>query len=392
MLARRLAPELHERLDEVPAVVLVGPRQVGKTTLALAEGAQREALYLDLESERDRAKLSEPELYLPDHFGRLVILDEVHRAPGLFPVLRGLIDRARRAGHRHGLYLLLGSASLDLLKQSGETLAGRVSFLELAPFSVLETGEGRAPSDDRLWLRGGFPESFLAASVAQSLRWREAFVRTYLERDIPQFGPRIAAETLRRFWTMLAHQQAAPLNVAQLARNLGVDAKTAAGYIDLLADLLLVRRLPSWHVNLGKRLVKSPKVYVRDSGLLHALLAIGDKDTLLAHPVVGASWEGFVIENLLGSAPRGVQGHFYRTSRGAEIDLLLVWPDGRKWAVEIKRSLAPRPERGFHAACADLEPARRFVVYPGRESFPIGGGTTAVPLAELARLLGEEKG
>ncbi len=392
MIRRKLASELHQRLQQVPAVALLGPRQVGKTTLALAEGEAHQALYLDLESERDRAKLSEPELYLPDHFGRLVILDEVHRAPGLFPVLRGLIDRARRAGHRSGMYLLLGSASLDLLRQSGETLAGRISYLELSPFSVLEIRERPiATTVDRLWQRGGFPESFLAADDAQSLRWRQDFIRTYLERDIPQFGPRIAAETLRRFWTMLAHHQGGTLNVAQLARNLGVDGKTAAAYIDLLSDLLLVRRLPAWRTNLGKRLVKSPKVYVRDSGLLHTLLAIGDKDTLLGHPVVGASWEGFVIENLLASAPQGVQGHFYRTSGGAEIDLLLAWPDGRLWAVEIKRSLSPRPERGFHAACADLQPERRFVVYPGQETYPIAGDTIAIPLDESADLLAQER-
>jgi len=358
MIERRLLPILLQRLDEVPAVVLLGPRQAGKTTLALALGKPRGALYLDLESEQDRAKLAEPELYLSDHLGKLVILDEIHRAPGLFPVLRGLIDRARRGTKKHGLYLLLGSAALDLLKQAGETLAGRVSYLELDPFDALEAG-GTAADLDRLWLRGGFPESFLAPSNARSLRWRQDFIRAYLERDIPQFGPRIAAETLRRFWAMLAHHQGGMLNVAQLARNLGVDAKTAAAYIDLLTDLLLVRRLPSWHANVGKRLVKSPRVYVRDSGLVHALLAIGDKETLLSHPVVGASWEGFVIENLLAVVPEGVQGHFYRTSGGAEIDLVLSFPDGRLWAVEIKRSLSPRPERGFHAACTDISPARR---------------------------------
>ncbi len=388
MIERMLASEIDRRLREAPAVALLGPRQVGKTTLALVVGEVHHALYLDLESERDRAKLSEPELYLADHLGRLVIVDEVHRAAGLFPVLRGLIDSARRAGRRYGLYLLLGSASLDLLKQSGETLAGRISYLELTPLSVLEIH--RQPFEkpgERLWLRGGFPESFLASDDAQSLRWREDFIRTYLERDIPQLGPRIAAETLRRFWTMLAHHQSGLLNVAQLARNLGVDGKTAAAYIDLLSDLLLVRRLPAWHTNLGKRLVRSPKVYVRDSGLLHALLAIGDKDTLLGHPVVGASWEGFVIENLLSSAPPGVQGHFYRTSGGAEIDLVLAWPDGRLWAVEIKRSLSPRPERGFHSACADLGPERRFVVYPGRETYPVAGETLVMPLDELAGLL-----
>ena len=390
MIERRLLPILLQRLDEVPAVVLLGPRQAGKTTLALALGKARGALYLDLESEQDRGKLAEPELYLSDHLEKLVILDEIHRAPGIFPVLRGLIDRARRGTKNHGLYLLLGSASLDLLKQAGETLAGRVSYLELDPFDALETG-GTAADLDRLWLRGGFPESFLAPSNARSLRWRQDFIRAYLERDIPQFGPRIAAQTLRRFWAMLAHHQGGMLNVAQLARNLGVDAKTAAAYIDLLTDLLLVRRLPSWHANVGKRLVKSPRVYVRDSGLVHALLAIGDKETLLSHPVVGASWEGFVIENLLAVVPEGVQGHFYRTSGGAEIDLVLSFPDGRLWAVEIKRSLTPRPERGFHAACTDISPARRFVVYPGEDTYSAGGDTQIVSLPALARLLAGAK-
>lgn len=381
MIDRRITSELHRRLTEVPAVVLLGPRQAGKTTLALEEGAAHDALYLDLESERDRARVSEPELYLPQHFGRLVILDEVHRTPGLFPVLRGLIDQARRDGHRSGLYLLLGSASLDLLKQSGETLAGRISYLELTPFSLLETADGSA---DRLWLRGGFPDSYLAPSDAASHRWRQDFIRSYLERDIPQFGARLPAETLRRFWTMLAHNQGGLLNVSQLARNIGVDGRTAGGYIDLLVDLLLVRRLPPWHTNIGKRLVRSPKVYVRDSGLLHALLAIGTREGLLGHPVVGASWEGFVIENLLAAAPPQTTAHFYRTSGGAEIDLLLAWPDGRLWAIEIKRSLNPRPERGFHAACEDLAPERRFVVYPGTESYPLGEGISAEPVSALA--------
>ena len=367
----------------------MGPRQVGKTTLALGVAQSLPTLYLDLELPRDRARLSEPELYLPDQFGRLVILDEVHRAPGLFPVLRGLVDRARREGYRNGLYLLLGSASLDLLRQSGESLAGRVSYLELTPFSVTETAAAAGADANRLWLRGGFPESFLADSDGRSLRWREDFVRTYLERDIPQFGPRIAAETLRRFWTMLGHHQGQPLNVAQLARNLGVDGKTAAGYIDLLVDLLLVRRLPPWHANVGKRLVRSPRVYVRDSGLLHALLGLADAHALMGHPVVGASWEGFAIENLLAAAPAHVEGYFYRTSGGAEIDLLLVWPGERKWAIEIKRSLTPKPERGFHSACADLEPQERFVVYPGRDTYPIREDVTAMPLLDLALRLAD---
>lgn len=302
-------------------------------------------------------------------------------------MLRGLIDRGRRAGRRAGQYLLLGSASFDLLKQSGETLAGRIAYLELTPFNVLETR--RLPADD-LWVRGGFPDSLLATGPARSLRWRQDFIRTYLERDIPQFGPRIAAETLRRFWVMLAHHQGGLLNTAQFARSLGVDVKTAGSYLDLLVDLLLVRRLPPWHANLGKRLVKSPKVYVRDSGLVHALLNVPDKETLLAHPVLGQSWECFVIENLLACAPAEVQGYFYRTSGGAGIDLLLAWPNARLWAVEIKRSLAPKVEHGFHAACADLNPVRSFVVYPGEERYRLAQDIEAISLAGLAQELRTE--
>ena len=327
-------------------------------------------------------------MYLADHQDRLVIIDEVHRLPGLFPVLRGLIDQGRRAGLRAGRYLLLGSASLDLLKQSGETLAGRIAYLELAPFHVLETGE--LPSEN-LWVAGGFPESLLAPDPRQSLRWRQDFIRTYLERDIPQFGPRIAAETLRRFWVMMAHNQGGLLNTAQFSRNLGVDVKTVNGYLDLLVDLMLVRRLPPWHANIGKRLVKSPKVYVRDSGLVHALLAIQDKESLLAHPVVGQSWECFVIENLLAAGMGQVQGFFYRTGGGAEIDLLLLWPDGSLWAVEVKRSLSPKLERGFYAACADLNPAKKFVVYPGVERYRIASDIEAISLAELAAQVGMVK-
>ena len=389
MISRLLTPALIQALAHSPAVALLGPRQAGKTTLALdaAKSIGRPSLYLDLESEQDRGKLAQAELYLADHVDKLVILDEVHRAPGLFPVLRGLIDRGRRAGKRTGRFLLLGSASLDLLKQSGETLAGRIAYLELTPFTLLETGHLPA---DHLWVRGGFPESLLAPGAARSLRWRQDFIRSYLERDIPQFGPRIAAETLRRFWSMLAHHQGGLLNTAQFARNLGVDAKTAAAYLDLLVDLLLVRRLPPWHAKLGKRLVKSPKVYVRDSGLVHALLGIADKEALLAHPVVGQSWECFVIENLLACAPDGVQGHFYRSSSGAEVDLLLAWPNGELWAIEIKRSLAPKLERGFHSACADLKPARKLVIYPGTETYRLAEDIEAMnPLSAALLVAGQ---
>jgi uncharacterized protein len=361
---------------------------VGKTTLARDVGDSRNELYLDLESARDLAKMQEAESYLEDHLDRLVILDEIHRVPGLFPLLRGLIDKARRVGRRNGLYLLRGSASLDLLKQSGESLAGRISFVELNPINVSELTKHLGV--DELWVRGGFPESLLAPTHARSLRWRQDFIRTHLERDIPQFGPRIAAETLRRFWTMLAHNQGGLLNVAVLARSLGVDVKTAGSYLDLLVDLLLVRRLAPWHANVGKRLVKAAKVYVRDSGLAHALLDIGNKDTLLSHPVVGASWEGFVIENLLAQVPAMLQAYFYRTSGGAEIDLLLVWPDGRMWAIEIKRSTSPKVEKGFHVACDDLKPERQFVVYPGNESFRVSSNVSAISLSGLSTLLAAE--
>ena len=384
MITRRRRTLLNQRLDQYPAVALLGPRQVGKTTLALAIAEDRPSIYLDLESDADRAKLAEPELYLADHEDKLVILDEVHRRPGLFQNLRGLIDRGRRRGRRTGRFLLLGSASLDLLQQSGETLAGRISYVELDPVDALEIDSGNL---DALWLRGGFPDSLLAADDGASLRWRQDFIRSYLERDIPQLGPRIPAETLRRFWTMLAHHQGGLLNAAQFAQGLGVDGKTVARYLDLLLDLLLVRRLPSWHRNIGKRLVKAPKVYVRDSGIVHALLGLRDKETLLGHPVVGSSWEGFVIETLLAAAPLETEASFYRTAAGAEIDLVLGLPGSRLWAVDIKRSLAPKLERGFHHACADLQPERSFVVYAGAERFPVGESTEAISLTDLGGIL-----
>ncbi len=384
MIKRRIRDKLDESIDHSPAVGLLGPRQVGKTTLALEIGATRPSLYLDLESPADRAKLADAGRYLAEHEDELVILDEVHRAPEIFQILRGLIDQGRRRGKAGGRFLLLGSASVELLKQSGESLAGRISYLELTPFDATEVDGDRM---DRLWIRGGFPASFLAANDRISLDWREDFIRTYLERDVPQFGSRIPAETLRRFWTMLAHHQAGMHNAATLAQGLGVDGKTVARYLDLLVDLLLVRRLSPWHRNVGKRLVKSPKVFVRDSGLVHALLGLGNKEQLLGHPVVGPSWESFVLETLLVLAPRGTEANFYRTAAGAEIDLVLTLPGGKLWAVEIKRSSAPKLERGFHLACADLKPAKRFVVYPGDDRFPLDAKTEVLGLAELGKRL-----
>jgi uncharacterized protein len=380
MIERRVASEVTALLEQAPAVALLGPRQAGKTTLALAIAEGRPSVYLDLESTADRARLAEPALYFADHAQELVILDEIHRAPGLFEALRGVIDQARREGRGTGRFLLLGCAAIDLLAQSGESLAGRIAFVELAPFDVTEVGE---PQLDRLWVRGGFPDSFLAANDARSLRWRQDFIRTYLEREVPQLGPRIPAETLRRLWTMFAHHQGGLHNAAQLARGLGVSGTTIAHYLDLMVDLLLVRRLAPRLPNLGKRLVRSPKVYVRDSGLVHALLGLADKEAVLGHPAAGSSWEGMAVENLLAAAAPQAQGSFYRTSHGAEIDLVLSWPGGEEWAVEIKRSLTPTPGRGFHSALADLAPRRALVVYPGAESYRLAPSVQAIGLGEL---------
>jgi len=380
MIERRVAAEVTSLLDQAPAVALLGPRQSGKTTLALELAERRPSVYLDLESAADRARLAEPALYFADHTQELVILDEIHRAPGLFEALRGVIDQGRREGKGTGRFLLLGSAAIDLLAQSGESLAGRIAFVELAPFDITEVG---AAELDRLWIRGGFPDSFLADSDAISLRWRQDFIRTYLEREIPQLGPRIPAETLRRLWTMFAHHQGGLLNAAQLARGLGVSGTTIAHYLDLLVDLLLVRRLAPRLPNAGKRLVRSPKVYIRDSGLLHALLGLTDKEAVLGHPIAGPSWEGMAIENLLAAAGAHAQGSFYRTGHGAEIDLILTWPDGKEWAVEIKRSLAPTPERGLHSALADLEPQRALIAYPGTDHYRLAPPIEAIGLAEL---------
>ena len=384
MIERHIKTQLVERLGDAPAVALLGPRQVGKTTLAQEVGETQPSLYLDLESEADRAKLAEPELYLAAHEDKLIILDEVHRAPELFQILRGLIDRGRRKGLRAGRFLLLGSASMDLLAQSGESLAGRISYLEMRPLDALEIAE---QDIERLWTRGGFPDSYLAGSDRSSQRWRQDFIRTYLERDIPMMGPRIPAETLRRFWTMLAHHQSGLLNASDFARSLGVTSQTVANYLDLLVDLLLVRRLAPWHSNGAKRLVKSPRIYVRDSGLVHTLLGLPDREAVLGHPVAGASWEGFVIESLVAATAEGTEAYFYRTSAGAEIDLLLQRPDGRLWVFEIKRSLSPKVERGFHSACEDLKPDRRILIYPGSETFPLGNGIEVMSLSTAVRAI-----
>lgn len=380
MIERANQSDLEKALARQASVALIGPRQVGKTTLAHAVATGRPSLYLDLENSTDRAKLAEPELFLARHEDKLVILDEIHRVPELFSSLRGIIDKGRMEGRRTGRFLLLGSAAIKLMRQS-ETLAGRIAYVDMGPLHVLETG---ADAMTMLWLRGGFPDSFLAVDDAQSLALRRDFIRTYLERDVPMFGPRIPAETLERFWTMLAHSQGGLLNASKLAAGIGVSAPTVSSYLGLLVDLLLVRRLPPYHRNVGKRLVKSPKTYVRDSGLLHALLGIGEFDSLLGHPVIGASWEGFVIENLLAVCPAGTKASFYRTAAGAEIDLVLeLGARHGVWAIEIQRSPSAGFRKGNHHALADIAPSRSFYVHGGADRFPMAAQTEAIGLHAL---------
>jgi predicted AAA+ superfamily ATPase len=383
MIPRHAQALIDDALARQAAVAVIGPRQVGKTTLALEIAQSRPAIYLDLEAMGDREKLSDPVLFLSQHVDELVVLDEIHRMPALFEALRGIIDAGRRSGHRTGRFLILGSASIDLLRQSGETLAGRIEYIDLTPLCATELDGEDALR--RLWVRGGFPDSYLSQNDADSLRMRQSFIRTYLERDVAMFGPRIPAETLERLWIMLAHSQGTLLNASRLANSLAVSAPTVTNYIGLLVDLLLVRRLPPFHANVKKRLVKSPKTYVRDSGLVHALLGIETHDELLGHPVVGASWEGFAIENLLAVAPSRARASFYRTARGAEIDLLLeLGAKHGTWAIEIKRGLAPKSEKGFHIALEDVQPHKAFVVYSGTDRYPRGNDIEVIGLRALA--------
>ena len=388
MFERQALKSVEYGLSHQAAVALLGPRQVGKTTLAhhVAEG--KNALYLDLENSNDRAKLAEPSLFLESQSERLVILDEIHRVPSLFPELRGIIDQGRRDGKRTGRFLILGSASYDLLHQSGESLAGRINYIEMGPLTPFEVG-GDRQTREQLWLRGGFPGSLLAVDDRESVRWRRDFIRTYLERDIPSFGVRFPATALERLWMMLAHRQGSMLNASDIGRALELSTQTVTRYIDLLCDLMLVRRLQPYHANIGKRLVKSPKVYVRDSGLVHALLGIETLDALAGHPVVGMSWEGFVLEALISQLPWGVRPYFFRTAAGAEVDLVLEFPDLSVWLIEIKRSLSGRIDRGFVQAREDLKPTRSFVVHAGDDRYPMRDGVEAIDLNGLAKLLTE---
>lgn len=387
MFTRLLLPKLKQALQTIPVVAILGPRQIGKTTLALKAAEDESSIYLDLEASADVAKLDDPAAYLSLQKDKLTILDEIQEVPELFKPLRGVIDKGRQQGKGNGQFLILGSASPELLQQSSETLAGRIIYLELASLTPLEVEAKTSDELNKLWVRGGFPMSYLANSDEDSAQWRENFIRTYLERDIPQLGPRVPTQTLRRLWIMLAHSQGTMLNTSKLATNLDLSSPTVKRYIDLLEELFMVRRLAPWSNNGKKRLVKSPKIYLRDSGLLHQLLNIESLDDLLAHPISGTSWEGFIIENLLNVAPRSTTPYFYRTSVGAEIDLLLELPKQERWAIEIKKTSAPKVERGFYEACDDLEPTRKLIVYNGTERFPLKNNVEAIGLNELMKEL-----
>lgn len=393
MYQRQSQQKLIQRLQQFPAVGLLGPRQVGKTTLAFAQKAlYPDALYLDLELPSAQRQLDDPEAFLMAHAQQLVILDEVQRMPELFGILRGVIDQRRRMGQASGQFLLLGSATGVLMQQSSESLAGRVAYVELPPLLAPEifTDQPSVADLNALWVRGGFPLSWLAPSDADSMIWREVFMATYLEKDIPALGPRIPATTLRRLWTMLAHHQGELLDLSKLAAALAISGQTVSRYIDLLCDLMLVRRLPAWHGNVGKRLIRSPKVYVRDSGLVHALLGLPNLDAVLGHPIAGSSWEGFVMEQLINAAQEA-QACFYRTSNGAEVDLVLTFRNQQTWVVEIKRSSAPTVSRGFYQAATDLGAVRKLLVAPVAQPYPLKDGIEVVDVMTAIRWVTEQE-
>lgn len=384
MLNREALPLLLKRLDQFDSVALLGPRQVGKTTLArqIADTAGRSAQYLDLERPADRRLLDDPDAYFTMHAKELIVLDEIQRVPEIFRVLRGQIDERRRMGGAGGKFLILGSASMDLLRQSSESLAGRISYLELTALNAREVQSVDGASLDRLWLQGGFPPSYTRDDSEESLQWRRDFIQTYLERDLPQFGFNVDNEQIDRFWRMLANDQGELFNAERFARSLGVSGHTVTRYLEILEKLLLVRVLRPWSTNNSKRLIKSPRPFIRDSGLLHALLDLRHTDDIRRHSVAGKSWEGFVIENLLGATLGRAKPYFYRSSGGAEADLVLEFAPGKCWAIEIKLSSAPTIDRGFHNAADDLSAERRLLVYKGSARFPMRGGVEAMPLTQ----------
>ncbi len=385
MIPRTLESKIVRALKTMPVVAILGPRQAGKTTLALEianNKLDKEVVWLDLERDSDFSKLAEPEDYLKRFDNKMLIIDEVQRKPDLFRALRSLVDVRKHAGEKAGHFLLLGSASRDLIQHSTETLAGRIRYLELSPFSIPEIhhSDPQGFDVDKLWLRGGFPDSYLAYDDDESWDWRSDFIASYVERDIPLMGPRVPAERMKRFWNMLAHWHSQQINMSSLGKSMEVDHKTIRSYLDTLTDFYMVRQFPPWSGNTRKRLVKSPKIYIRDSGMLHRLLNIPDHETLLGHPVLGASWEGFILESIVSNLSNKWRYSYYRTSSQTEIDLVLEGPKQEIIAIEIKRSSAPKVTRGFHLACEDIQATKKIVIYSGQERFPLTGDTEAMSL------------
>jgi len=381
MVKRLIQGRIEMSLSRYPVVGILGPRQVGKTTLAkmIMERVKKKVSYLDLELPSDLNKLRDPELYLSRLADMLIIIDEIQRMPSLFPLLRALVDRKKAAGR----FLILGSASPELIRHSAESLAGRIIYHELSPFMLKEIVGGKI---QKLWLRGGYPQSYLSKNNSDSFTWREAFVKTYLEMDIPQLGIRIPAQQLRRFWTMIAHSHGQLWNASKIAGSLGISAPTVKHYLDILEETFIVRQIQPYHSNLKKRLVKSPRVYIRDSGMLHTLLNIRTLEELYAHPSLGSSWEGFIVEQIIRLLPDRWQVFFYRTGAGAEIDLVLFDSRHKSVAVEIKYSVSPKVERGFWNAYEDLSCRKGYVIYPGTESYPVGKNVFTLPVKDLKKV------
>ena len=386
---------LLKALQSMPVVALIGPRQVGKTTLALevSKKTEKPVSYVDLESDADFNKLTDAEAYLRRFSGQLLIIDEVQRKPDLFRLLRVIVDERKRKGERSGHFLLLGSASGALLQKSSESLAGRIRYMELTPFTVTELKENEKKVFDieKLWLRGGFPDSYLASDGQQSREWRRDFLGTYVERDIPSMGVGVTATRVKRFWKMLAHYHGNQINLSEFGRNLELSHTTIRNYLDLLTDFYMVRQLPPWAGNIKKRLVKTPKIYIRDTGILHSLLQLTDMDALLSHPVSGASWEGFVTENIINQLDERWEYNYYKTATQAEIDLVLHTPDNETWAIEIKRTSAPKPTRGFYEACNDVRATHKWIVNANKDRYPLPGEVEVIGLIEFLTLLKKYK-
>lgn len=391
MIERERFLHLVKALKSMPVVALIGPRQVGKTTLALevSKKLDKPVTYIDLESDADFNKLTDAETYLKRFGGQLLIIDEVQRKPDLFRLLRVIVDERKRKGERTAHFLLLGSASKDLLQKSSESLAGRIRYMELTPFNLTELNDAEKEGFnlERLWLRGGFPDSYLAPTEEESADWRSDFLATYVERDIPNMGIGVSANQLKRFWKMLAHYHGSQINLSEFGRSLEVSHTTIRNYLDLLTDFYMVRQLTPWSGNVKKRLVKIPKVYIRDSGILHSLVQLPTIEAIFSHPLIGASWEGFVVENIINQLDNRWDYSYYRTATQAEIDLVLHTPDNEIWAVEIKRTAAPKLTRGFYDACKDVKATHKYVIIANQDRYPLPHGVEVMGLLDFLRIL-----